>query len=80
VIAHEILHTLGASDKYDMATQQPIFPDGYANPDRLPPYPQQSAEIMGSRIPQSKTESAMPPNLNYTVIGQKTANEIKWVN
>ena len=79
VIAHEILHTVGARDKYDPSSQQPIFPEGYANPDRLPPYPQQAAEIMGTRIPLSKTQSAMPPNLNYTVIGQKTAREIKWI-
>lgn len=80
VIAHEILHTVGARDKYDMATRQPSFPEGYANPDRQPLYPQQVAEIMGSRIPLSKTESQMPPNLNYTVIGKKTAREIKWIN
>ncbi len=79
VIAHEILHTVGARDKYDMATQQPVFPEGYANPDRLPPYPQQVAEIMGRGIPISKTQSAMPPNLNYTVIGKQTAREIKWI-
>jgi len=80
VIAHEILHTVGARDKYDMATRQPSFPEGYANPDRQPLYPQQVAEIMGSRIPLSKTESRMPPNLNYTVIGKKTAREIKWID
>ena len=79
VIAHEILHTLGASDKYDRATGQPIFPDGYGNPKREPRYPQQVAEIMGGRIPLSPTESTMPPNLNYTVIGTKTAREIKWL-
>jgi len=80
VIAHEILHTVGARDKYDMATQQPIFPDGYADPDRQPTYPQPFAEIMGSRIPLSKDQSAMPPNLSYTVIGKQTAREIKWID
>jgi len=54
-------------------------PDGYADPDRQPLYPQPYAEIMGSRIPLSKTQSSMPPNLNYTVIGKKTAREIKWI-
>ena len=79
VIAHEILHTVGATDKYDRATRQPIFPDGYAYPDRQPLYPQQVAEIMGSRIPLSKTNATMPPNLNFTVIGKETAREIKWL-
>ena len=80
VIAHEILHTVGARDKYDMATYQPNFPEGYANPDRKPLHPQQVAEIMGSRIPLSKTESRMPPNLSFTVIGKRTASEIKWID
>ncbi len=78
VVAHEILHTLGASDKYDPATQQPIFPDGFAEPDKSPPYPQQLAEIMGSRIPQNENEAIMPPSLDFTMIGSKTAREIKW--
>jgi hypothetical protein len=79
VIAHEILHTVGATDKYDRATRQPIFPEGYAYPDRKPLYPQQVAEIMGGRIPVSKTSATMPPNLSFTIIGQETAREIKWI-
>ena len=79
MIAHEILHTLGASDKYNAATQQPTFPDGFADPDRSPPYPQQLAEIMGSRIPHSEDEAIMPPSLDFTIIGNKTAREIKWL-
>ncbi len=80
VIAHEILHTLGASDKYDPATQQPIFPEGFANPEQSPLYPQQMAEIMGSRIPHAENKAVMPPSLDFTIIGEKTAREIKWVN
>ena len=33
VITHEFLRTLGASDKYDFATNQPLHPDGYAEPE-----------------------------------------------
>lgn len=79
VIAHEILHTLGASDKYDPATRLPVFPDGFADPEQSPPYPQQLAEIMGSRIPQTANDAIMPPSLDFTVIGDKTAHEIKWL-
>lgn len=79
VIAHEMLHTLGASDKYDPVTRQPFFPDGFANPEQSPPYPQQLAEIMGTRIPQSENDAIMPPSLDFTVIGAKTAREIKWI-
>ncbi len=78
VVAHEILHTLGASDKYDPATQLPRFPDGFADPEQSPLYPQQLAEIMGSRIPRSENQATMPPSLDFTVIGDKTAREIKW--
>lgn len=79
MIAHEILHTVGATDKYDPGTQQPIFPDGYAYPDARPRYPQDTAEIMGGRIPLSATRSKMPPMLGDTVIGPQTAREIKWI-
>jgi hypothetical protein len=36
VIAHELLYVFGASDKYDPATLQPHWPDGYAEPARDP--------------------------------------------
>ena len=40
VIAHELLHTVGATDKYDPANDAPRFPDGYGDPDQRPLYPQ----------------------------------------
>jgi len=78
VIAHELLHTLGATDKYDPATDQPIFPDGYGEPDRRPLHPQVVAEIMAGRIAVSEEESEMPDSLADVVIGAKTAREIGW--
>ncbi|MGZ3160029.1 MAG: hypothetical protein ACXU7H_13160 [Burkholderiaceae bacterium] len=79
IIAHEFLHTLGATDKYDFATNQPIFPEGYAEPELKPVLPQQLAEIMGGRIPVSKTDAEIPASLNKVVIGEKTAWEINWI-
>lgn len=79
VIAHELLHTIGASDKYDARTTQPLFPDGYARPDADPRYPQRFAEIMAGRIPVSESESTIPPSLNATLIGEGTAREINWM-
>ena len=35
VLVHEILHTLGATDKYDSKTSSPLYPDGYADPEDL---------------------------------------------
>ena len=76
VIAHELLHVLGASDKYIMGTGEPEFPFGYAEPNRQPLFPQTQAEIMGGRIPLSAYESAMPESLEECRIGRKTAEEI----
>lgn len=79
VITHEFLHTLGASDKYDPATNQPRFPDGYADPEQQPLHPQMFAEIMGGRIPRSASESTQPRSLNHVLIGPVTAREINWL-
>lgn len=77
VIAHEFLHTLGASDKYDPATGIPCFPGGYADPLREPPWPQRHAEIMGGRIAVSESEAMIPQSLRFVVIGTETAREIR---
>jgi hypothetical protein len=79
VIAHEFLHTLGATDKYDPATNQPLFPDGYANPTLYPLLPQQFAEIMAGRTPLSRNEAETPSSLDDALIGSKTAQEINWL-
>lgn len=77
VIAHEFMHTLGASDKY-APDNQPILPQGYAEPGRIPLFPQQKAELMGGRIPLSMQDSRMPDSLNQVVVGTYTAAEINW--
>lgn len=78
VIAHELLHTVGASDKYD-AIGNPIPPDGLAEPNRDPTYPQRRAEIMAGTVATSATESRMAKSLKSCVIGDKTATEIGWL-
>ena len=80
VIAHELLHTLGATDKYDAETTLPGYPDGFADPDRDPLFPQKQAELMGGRIPISNSQAAMPESLKQVVIGPVTAREINWTN
>ena len=79
IIAHEFLHTLGATDKYDPANGQPHFPEGIAEPDRKPRYPQQFAEIMGGRIAVAEDDAMVPQSLKYVVIGPQTAEEIRLV-
>jgi hypothetical protein len=78
IVAHEFLHTLGATDKYDPATNQPVHPHGYAVPDLLPLLPQRYAEIMAGRIPVSQTEATIPESLDDVIIGSLTAKEINW--
>jgi hypothetical protein len=78
IVAHELLHTLGATDKYDFATNLPRFPDGYAEPERSPRFPQAFAEIMGGRIPVSETRADIPQSMDRVLIGAATAAEIGW--
>jgi len=79
VTAHELLHTFGATDKYDLDTDVPRFPDGYAEPDRDPRYPQRYAEIMAGRVPLAPDRQVMPDDLSQTVVGPATAREIGWL-
>jgi hypothetical protein len=80
VIAHELLHTLGATDKYDLGTGAPIYPSGFADPDREPRYPQPQAEIMAGRRALSTSNSEMPSSLRDVVVGTVTAGEIRWIH
>jgi hypothetical protein len=77
IIAHEFLHTLGATDKYDPATGVPEFPAGFAEPERSPRFPQRLAEIMGGRIPLADDDAVIPKSLRYVIIGEGTAREIR---
>ena len=80
IIAHEFLHTLGATDKYDALNGQPSYPDGIADPDRKPLYPQKIAEIMGGRIALAEDDAVIPKNLKFAIIGPLTASEINLTN
>ena len=79
IITHELLHIFGASDKYNLRNGRPIFPEGYADPNKKPLFPQGRAEIMAGRTPTSETKFARIYGLSQTVIGEKTAQEIGWL-
>ena len=79
ITAHELLHTLTATDKYDLQSGLPIYPDGYADPDKQPRYPQYYAELMGGYVPISENKKKIPASLNQVLIGFKTAKEIGWI-
>ena len=79
ITAHELLHTLTASDKYDLTSTLPAYPDGFAEAGKSPLYPQDFAELMGGRVPLSETKAEIPKSLSQTLIGEKTAHEIGWL-
>ncbi len=78
VIAHELLHTVGASDKYDLKDDAPLFPDGYGDPGQKPLYPQAEAEIMAGRRMLAPDRWVQAASLDEAVIGAATAAEIRW--
>lgn len=79
IIAHELLHTVGATDKYNPNTNQPLYPDGYANPQQSPLLPQTKAEIMAGRIAITETKAEQPRGLKQALVGEATAIEINWL-
>jgi len=79
IIAHELMHTLGATDKYDLGTDAPRFPDGYGDPGQSPLYPQKKAELMGGRRMLSATSWEQPDSLADVLIGPSSAIEIRWL-
>lgn len=80
VLTHELLHTVGAHDKYDLSNGEPLFPAGYADPQLQPRLPQQQAEIMAGKIPVADGKLLMPASLNQVLIGPETAREIRWLS
>jgi hypothetical protein len=78
VMAHELLHTLGATDKYDRATGLPQVPAGLGDPGQAPLYPQAFGEIMAGRIAVRAREAVIPDDLDAMLVGSLTAREIGW--
>ncbi|MDP9084821.1 MAG: hypothetical protein M3N50_13830 [Pseudomonadota bacterium] len=78
IIAHELLHTLGATDKYDLSDDAPRFPDGYGDPAQKPLYPQLTAEVMAGRRMLAPNKWQQASSLDEVVVGPATALEIRW--
>jgi hypothetical protein len=79
VVAHEMLHTVGATDKYDPVNDVPLFPIGYADPAQDPLYPQLRAEIMAGRRAITPLKADQIETLDQAVVGDATAMEIRWL-
>jgi hypothetical protein len=78
VTAHELFHTVGASDKYDAAGRT-LVPGGLAEPDRRPRYPQMFAEVMARNRPLTPDVEEPPADLSELAVGPATAREIGWL-
>jgi hypothetical protein len=78
VIAHELLHTVGATDKYNPVDDAPRFPDGFGDPTQIPPYPQLTAELMAGQRMLAPGKWQQAASLDEVVIGPATALEIRW--
>ena len=78
VAAHELLHTLGASDKYGSAGEA-LFPQGFAQPERTPLWPQPGAEVMARNVPLGPGRERPPETLAELYVGETTAREIGWL-
>jgi hypothetical protein len=78
VIAHEMLHTVGATDKYDAADDLPRFPEGYGDPLQNPLYPQLTAELMAGRRMLAPGRCRQASSLDEVVVGPLSAAEIRW--
>jgi hypothetical protein len=77
-VLHELLHLVGAQDKYD-ARGRALVPDGLADPAQTPLFPQLRAEIMAGDIPLDDTRSRLPKDLSELSVGDATASEIGWL-
>lgn len=78
VTTHELLHLLGAKDKYD-ASGRSLVPEGLAEPELRPLYPQRHAEVMARNVALSPIEERPPDSLSDLKVGATTAREIGWV-
>jgi hypothetical protein len=79
VIGHELLHTVGASDKYDDGGHA-LEPEGLVEPERAPRYPQLQAEWMAGEVPVSLGAGKPPSSLDDLGVGPVTAQEIGWTS
>jgi hypothetical protein len=77
VVAHELLHTLGATDKYD-STGKTLIPAGLAEPFLVPLFPQRKAEIMARNRVLSPGRERPPDTLDELGVGPVTAGELSW--
>ncbi len=77
-MAHEILHCLGATDRYD-SNGHAIDAASLANPSQDPLFPQEAAEVMVGELSLGRSLGRSPSSLNEVRVGPMTATAIRWI-
>jgi len=78
VAAHELFHLLGADDRYG-PTGDILVPQGLAEPELEPRYPQRFTEIMARHRAISESQHVLPEGIEELRVGQITARELGWL-
>ncbi|HEX7488071.1 MAG TPA: hypothetical protein VF341_04150 [Anaeromyxobacteraceae bacterium] len=76
-LAHELLHCLGATDKYG-ADGHAQAPEGLADPGQAPTFPQRRADVMGVEVALGPHAGRLPASVDELAVGPATAIEIGW--
>ena len=79
-LAHELGHTLGAMDSYEMDSALPVHPEGFVEPFNRPLYPQEFAELMAVDIPLGPGIEAEIRSLEQVRIGHQSAADMGWIS
>jgi hypothetical protein len=78
-LGHELLHCIGASDKYDTRGHS-VAPAGLCEPDAVPRYPQRCAELMAGETALAPDTGRLASELSEVRVGAVTAREIGWLH
>ncbi len=78
-LAHELAHTLGATDKYYADSFYSAWPEGYVEPYMEPLYPQRYAELMAVDRPLAFDVEVEVTSLEQVRAGHRTAAELGWI-
>ncbi|MDG1481269.1 MAG: hypothetical protein P8R54_16875 [Myxococcota bacterium] len=79
-LAHELGHTLGALDRYDIDTSLCSHPEGFVEPFSRPLYPQEFAELMAVDVPLGPGIEGEIRDPGQIRIGHRSAAEMRWIS
>jgi hypothetical protein len=74
-LLHELLHLVGATDKYD-AQGHAVGTEGLAEPSLG--LHQRRAELMVGEVPTGPSQGRLAQSLDEVAVGAATAREVRW--